>query len=89
MAQSNAHKWTPRINKKYDSPGFVKGRQAPFTLAEIRGREQDKVIEKVKLMAKNQRSAVGNVAIKIGQERSTETLEISDHSFKQRSDGQS
>ena len=34
---------------KYDSPGFIRPRQAPFTLAELRCREQEKEIEKIKM----------------------------------------
>lgn len=39
MAAQNSKARQPKFGVKYDSPGIVKGRQAPFTLAEIRGRD--------------------------------------------------
>ena len=49
MSMKNAKTWSPKIMNKYDSPGFIRPRQAPFTLAELRCREQEKEIEKIKM----------------------------------------
>jgi len=48
MGLYKAKKWDPKIAKKYFSPNASSGRKAPFTLAELRGRNEDKRISMIK-----------------------------------------
>jgi len=42
MYQYKASKWDPKIKLKYGEVGQLKARQAPFTLAQLRGRHLEK-----------------------------------------------
>ena len=84
MSQSNAKKWSPKISHKRDSPGFIKPRMAPFTLAELRGRQNEQELDKIKLKMRKNLGPSPFAPIQINQERSTETLEISDASLSRK-----
>lgn len=57
---------------------------APFTLAELRGRQNEQELDKIKLRMRKNPGHNPFVAIQINQERSTETLEISDASLSRK-----
>ena len=73
IAQKNVKKWSPRVSQKYDNEGYFKPKQAPFTLAEIRCREQEKTLEKLKTSPAARKSRANR--IKELQSIETTTLE--------------
>ena len=57
---------------------------APFTLAELRGRQNEQELDKIKLKMRKNLGPSPFAPIQINQERSTETLEISDASLSRK-----